>query len=386
MKKLLIIPLILLLTGCWNYRELNQLAITTGIAIDKEDNIYKVTIMIANSKKDTGSDGSITPSAAVYDGTGKTIYEAFKDTSLSVSKQIYLSHIDVLVLSEEIASNNLTDVIDFLFRYPQTRNNFYLVLAKEQTASEILKVTTPLETFPSQNLAKNLEITNKLQGFTYTVDFTEFTKSLVSKGINPVLPSVTVIGDSEEGNKEDNIKQNEPTTYLKLDMLGIFKNDRFVAWADPDESKGINIINNKIYILGVIIDYQDEKIVTEITEMETSFEVKDNKVKITIDTEGAIQEINAKLDLYDTKVIEELKNSNIEKIKEYVNKAIDLAKNNKTDIFGFGNYVYKNDPKKWQEVKDKWDDEVFPNLEIEIEVNLNLQSKGSINNVFEVKE
>ena len=169
-------------------------------------------------------------------------------------------------------------------------------------------------------------------------------------------------------------------------MLGIFKNDRFVAWADPDESKGINIINNKIYILGVIIDYQDEKIVTEITEMETSFEVKDNKVKITIDTEGAIQEINAKLDLYDTKVIEELKNSNIEKIKEYVNKAIDLAKNNKTDIFGFGNYVYKNDPKKWQEVKDKWDDEVFPNLEIEIEVNLNLQSKGSINNVFEVKE
>ncbi len=386
MKKLLIIPLILLLTGCWNYRELNQLAITTGIAIDKEDNIYKVTIMIANSKKDTGSDGSITPSAAVYDGTGKTIYEAFKDTSLSVSKQIYLSHIDVLVLSEEIASNNLTDVIDFLFRYPQTRNNFYLVLAKEQTASEILKVTTPLETFPSQNLAKNLEITNKLQGFTYTVDFTEFTKSLVSKGINPVLPSVTVIGDSEEGNKEDNIKQNEPTTYLKLDMLGIFKNDKFVAWADPDESKGINIINNKIYILGVIIDYQDEKIVTEITEMETSFEVKDNKVKITIDTEGAIQEINAKLDLYDTKVIEELKNSNIEKIKEYVNKAIDLAKNNKTDIFGFGNYVYKNDPKKWQEVKDKWDDEVFPNLEIEIEVNLNLQSKGSINNVFEVKE
>ena len=37
MKKLLIIPLIFLLTGCWNYRELNQLAITTGIAVDKEN-------------------------------------------------------------------------------------------------------------------------------------------------------------------------------------------------------------------------------------------------------------------------------------------------------------------------------------------------------------
>ncbi len=386
MKKILIIPLIFLLTGCWNYRELNQLAITTGIAVDKENDNYKITIMIANSKKDSGSDGSITPSAAVYDGTGKTIYEAFKDTSLSVSKQIYLSHIDVLVISEEIAKNNLTDVIDFLFRYPQTRNNFYLVLAKDKKASDILKVTTPLETFPSQNLAKNLEITDKLQGFTYTVDFTDFTKSLVSEGINPILPSVTIIGNSEEGNKEENIQQNEPSTYLKLDMLGIFKGDKFVTWANPNESKGINIINNKIYILGVIVEYQNEKIVTEITEMETGFEVEDNKVRITIETVGAIQEINANIDLYDPNNIEKIQNANIEKIKEYVNNAINLAKTNKTDIFGFGNYIYKNNPKKWKEIKDKWDDEIFPNLEIEIEVNLRLQSKGSINNIVEVRE
>lgn len=386
MKKLLIVPLILLLTGCWNYRELNQLAITTGIAVDKENDNYKITIMIANSKKSSSSDGSITPSAAVYDGTGQTIYEAFKDTSLSVSKQIYLSHIDVLVLSEEVAKNNLTDVIDFLFRYPQTRNNFYLVLAKDKKASDILKVTTPLETFPSQNLAKNLEITDKLQGFTYTVNFTDFTKSLVSEGISPVLPSVTIIGDTEEGNKEENIKQNEPTTYLKLDMLGIFKNDSFVAWAKPDESKGINIINNRIYILGVVVDYLDEKIVTEITEMKTNFKVQDNKVTININTVGSIQEVNAKVNLYDPKTIDEIKNVNVDKIKEYVNKAINLAKINKTDIFGFGNYVYKNYPTKWEELKDKWDDEIFPNLEIEIKVNLKLQAKGSINNTVEVKK
>ncbi len=386
MKKLLIVPLILLLTGCWNYRELNQLAITTGIAVDKENDNYKITIMIANSKKNSGSDGSITPSAAVYNGTGNTIYEAFKDTSLSVSKQIYLSHIDVLVLSEEIAKNNLTDVIDFLFRYPQTRNNFYLVLAKDKKASEILKVTTPLETFPSQNLAKNLEITDKLQGYTYTVDFTDFTKSLVSEGINPVLPSVTLIGDTSEGNKEENVEQNEPSTYLKLDMLGLFKNDKFVAWANPNQSKGINIINNKVYILGVVVDYQDKKIVTEITEMETGFKVEDNKVKITIDTTGAIQEINADINLYDPQTIEDIKKADIEKIKEYVNEAINLAKINKTDIFGFGNYVYKNNPQKWEEIKDKWDDEIFPNLEIEIEVNLKLQAKGSINNIVEVRE
>lgn len=379
MKKLLIIPLILLLSGCYNYRELNELAITTGIAIDKEEN-YKVTIMIANSKKE-GSDGSISPQATVYEGNGDTIYEAFKDTSLALSKQIYLSHIDVLVLSEEIAKNNLNDVIDFLFRYPQTRNNFQLVLAKDKKAGDILKITTPLETFPSQNLAKNLEITDKLQGFTYTVDFTEFVKTLTTEGVNPVLPSVTIIGDVESGNKNENIEENKPQTYLKLDMLGIFKDNKFVTYADSDESKGINIINNKVYILGVIIDYNDKKVVTEITEMKTDFEVKNNKVIINIKTNGSIQEIDSNVNLDDNKVIDEIKNKDIEKIKEYVNKAIDLAQKNKTDIFGFGNYVYKNDYKNYNE---NWDEAIFPNLEVEINVDLKLQAKGSINNVIEV--
>ena len=379
MKKLLIIPLILLLNGCYNYRELNELAITTGIAIDKEEN-YKVTIMIANSKKE-GSDGSISPQATVYEGNGDTIYEAFKDTSLALSKQIYLSHIDVLVLSEEIVKNNLNDVIDFLFRYPQTRNNFQLVLAKDKKAGDILKITTPLETFPSQNLAKNLEITDKLQGFTYTVDFTEFVKTLTTEGVNPVLPSVTIIGDVESGNKNENIEENKPQTYLKLDMLGIFKDNKFVTYADSDESKGINIINNKVYILGVIIDYNDKKVVTEITEMKTDFEVKNNKVIINIKTNGSIQEIDSNVNLDDNKVIDEIKNKDIEKIKEYVNKAIDLAQKNKTDIFGFGNYVYKNDYKNYNE---NWDEVIFPNLEVEINVDLKLQAKGSINNVIEV--
>lgn len=379
MKKLLIIPLILLLSGCYNYRELNELAITTGIAIDKEEN-YKVTIMIANSKKE-GSDGSISPQATVYEGNGDTIYEAFKDTSLALSKQIYLTHIDVLVISEEIAKNNLNDVIDFLFRYPQTRNNFQLVLAKDRKAGDILKITTPLETFPSQNLAKNLEITDKLQGFTYTVDFTEFVKTLTTEGVNPVLPSVTIIGDVESGNKNENIEENKPQTYLKLDMLGIFKDNKFVTFADGDESKGINIINNKVYILGVIIDYNDKKVVTEITEMKTDFEVKNNKVIINIKTNGSIQEIDSNVNLDDNKVIEEIKNKDIEKIREYVNKAIDLAQKNKTDIFGFGNYVYKNDYKNYNE---NWDEVIFPNLEVEINVDLKLQAKGSINNVIEV--
>ena len=49
MKKIVISLLFLLLTGCWNYKELNNYSIVTGIAIDKLQEEYEVSVLIANT-------------------------------------------------------------------------------------------------------------------------------------------------------------------------------------------------------------------------------------------------------------------------------------------------------------------------------------------------
>ena len=52
MKKILIIISVILLTsGCYNYQELNDYAIATGMAIDYEDEQYEVSMLISNSPK-----------------------------------------------------------------------------------------------------------------------------------------------------------------------------------------------------------------------------------------------------------------------------------------------------------------------------------------------
>ena len=214
MKKILLLPLIFLMCGCWNYKELNNLAMTTGIAIDKIDNDYHVTLLISNSKKQTNDNNKPQASTAAYEGSGKTMYEAISNASDNISKEVYLGHLAILVLSEEIASSDMLNVVDFLFRYPQIRNEFQLILAKNSKASDILKVTTPLESFPSLNVSENLKNTNKRQGIIYTVNFNEFIKTFLESGVEAVLPSVEVIGNTSEGNKNENIEKIEPTTYL----------------------------------------------------------------------------------------------------------------------------------------------------------------------------
>ena len=64
-------------------------------------------------------------------------------------------------------------------------------------------------------------------------------------------------------------------------------------------------------------------------------------------------------------------------------KAISLAKENKTDVFGFGNMIYKKNPKYFKEIENIWDDELFLNIDVEYDIDLKLEAKGNINNYME---
>ena len=87
MKKILIIYVLLFyLTGCWNYRELNDYAIVTGMAIDYADNKYEVSLLFSSSKKtDKDQDSIIT----LYSDTGDSIYEAIKKISLFIHNKLF---------------------------------------------------------------------------------------------------------------------------------------------------------------------------------------------------------------------------------------------------------------------------------------------------------
>lgn len=373
-----------MLTGCWNYKELNNLGITTGIGIDKSEEGYEITLMIANSQKQTNSSSNGRASNDIFTGNGRTLYEAIKDAAMSISKEVYLGHIEVLIISEEVAKDGIQEVIDFIFRYPQARNDFHVAISNNCKAGDILKITGPLDTISTQNIAQNLKITNRLQGFTHTVKCIELVNHLINEGINPVLPSILIIGDVEKGNEDKNIERSEPETYVKLGMLGIFKKDKFIKFADRNESKGINIINNKINITLLALNYNGINVNLEVDDLKTKKKIKDNKIIVETKIISSIQETSEHLNLTDPKIIEEIRKIGVEEVKRLIESAIKVTKDNKTDIFGFGNLIYKDDFKKWNNIKDKWEDEIYEKTEVQIEIDLKLQAKGTINTGIEV--
>ena len=77
------------------------------------------------------------------------------------------------------------------------------------------------------------------------------------------------------------------------------------------------------------------------------------------------------------KNIEKSLNKNIEKKSQKIVKLMQTKY--KTDIFGFGNKLYKQSPKKWKKINTSWDDKYFPKLNIKIKANIKITKTGSLN-------
>ena len=221
MKKIIILILsIFLLTGCYNYKELNDAAIVSAIAIDKcDDNInhLSVSVQIMNAKKDEESSQS---EITFYKACGETIYESLQSITLDSPKELYLGDNEVIIISEELLKDkDPLSYLDYFLRDAKSEKDSLILIAKDTKAYNTLKILTPLETIPSQNIKSSLYTSSKYAGLTNITTLDEFVSQLINKGEEVILPSLEIIGDIKEGENIDNLSQSDPKAKIKFSDL-----------------------------------------------------------------------------------------------------------------------------------------------------------------------
>lgn len=379
-KKFLILLILLFTSGCWNYNELNTLAITTAIAIDlTEDNKYEVSLLIASSKKGQTNSEDAQSSTIVYSGKGKSISEAMKEINSVISRQIYIGHISVVIISEDIAKKGMLDTLDFLLKYSESTRRFQLAIAKDTKAKNIIKIVTPLETFPAQNVSENIKISSETQAKSSSLLFSQFIYTLLEKGINPIVPTITVKGDIKDGSKDESLQQTTPEAKVKLESIALFQDDKLKSHTSTDESKGINIIRNQINQMYLYLKCDNKSSTINITRLNTDIKVKDaEKLKfvVKIDSDGTLIENNCNFDLMSNKAINKLEKKAEKELKSLVDKGFKKARKSKLDVFGFGNKLYKENPKIFNKYKN-WDKDVFNDIDVDFDINVELKYKGA---------
>ena len=376
MKKIIIsIMVIFMVSGCWNYKELNDYAIATGMAIDYVDDKYKVSFLISNGKKMESESSNSQYQSVLYSGEGSTIYEAIKNIGLISPKQLYIGHLTSIVVSEEVAKGGLYDSLEFLLEDSQSRQNFYVVLAKDSMAKDVLSITTPIVDNSPESISNNVYSSYKLQGSVISKTYNDVIYDLINDGIDTAISSYVIVGNKEEGKTLDNLESVEPKSYIKLDELGIFKGDKLVAWADKDKGTGINVINNDVTEVYVNIDCDNGHIVINTTDLKTKRDVSKDFIKINTTGSALISEVTCNIDLNDNKNIDDIEKKAEAKLKYFMYDGYMLARDNGSDVFGFGLDFYRNNPREYKKID--WY-EIYSKIEPEITVDIDIKSGDNL--------
>ena len=304
---ILILTLIPLMTGCYNYQELNNLSIVTGTSIEKENNKYKITIQVVNPKKNDDARSSSQPAFITYSQVSDTLQEAYRNIVLTSSRRIYGSHINVLIISEDIAEKDIRETIDFIFRNPEIRKEFYVLLSK--TPSKLLELNTPITNISSSNIKDTLTADAIHLAASKQVTYNQMMNMYLNPNLEIVLPTIEIIGEDTKGDDIDNLKNTDPKTDYKLTGLAVFKGNKILTTLKDKEAIMYNIITNNVN--NTILKYECEKdkyIANKISEISTSTEIdpKTNKLKLKIKGTATISEVHCNYDLTNPKTIKEI--------------------------------------------------------------------------------
>jgi spore germination protein KC len=390
----LMITSTVIVSGCWSQKELNELAIISAIAIDKnEEGKYVKTIQLINPGNVAGGlqggGSGQSPAVTVYTATGDSVLEAHINASSKISRRLYHAHANLLVISEELAKEEgITDILDAFERDPEVRMTSRVVIAHHTKAADILKSLTAIDKIPAEKVNGTLQYTEQSRGENMEVNIQDVITALTSSGREPVLSGFRVKGDIEKGKKMENVQQSELDTTLQADGLAIFKEGKLIDWYQGEMSRGVVWILDKIKQTDVELDWEEKKniMVYNVIRQKTkvSADTKNALPIITIHVraEGDIREVRTPVDLTDPTVILEIEKALEKEIKRELEKTVKRTQQNKSDIFGFGEVVHRSNSKKWEKMKTDWNDAYFPNLKVNVKVEAFVRRTGLRTNSY----
>jgi len=389
MKKCIVtlLFLTLFLSGCWDRRELNELGIAMAIGIDKIENEYVISaqVVVPSEVSMKGSTGR--SAVTLYTAPGETVYEAIRKMTKNAPRKMYPGHLQILVINEDLAKEGIAESLELLSRDWELRSDFYVVVTKDITATEVLNVTTPIENIPANKMFNSLKTSEKNWAGTEGVILDELVTNLISDGKEAVLTGIRVLGNKETGTSKQNVESITPSTRIEYDNLAVFKGDQLVGWLNEEESRGYSDITNTVKKTVTSISCPKEgKIIIDIFRFHSKIVGSINKgepeVDIKIEAEGNIGEVLCSIDIMEPETIDKLEKIYEEEVKEIIHQTIEsVQKQYQSDIFGFGEAIHRSNPKEWNEMKEHWD-EKFSDLTVNVHIDMKIRRVGTVNNSF----
>ncbi|MCX7841686.1 MAG: Ger(x)C family spore germination protein [Clostridia bacterium] len=358
-----------ILSGCWNYREIDQVNIVAGIAVDKDENSdgYELTAEIVEVSG--GKDAKI--SSEIISVKGDTMFDAARNAIAISGKRLYWSHAKAIIISSEQAKEGIGKIIDWYNRDSETRADVNIIISRTKKAKDILDKAASIQeilSFEMEDMISNQASLSKAP----SQEVWQFLNILEAEGVMPLIPVVDL--------RTINGKSN-----LDIDGGAVFRKDKLVGFIDGEDIKyvlfAMDRIKGGLLIENIEENGEESKVSLEIFESDTKVrpvKLAENKaaIKLEVEVVVAVGEIKGYADVINEEGRKKLRGITEASLKKNIETVIKkIQKEYKSDIFGFGEKIREKFPSAWEKMRKDWENS-FGELEVQVSCKARIENSA----------
>ncbi|MWC30558.1 Ger(x)C family spore germination protein [Paenibacillus sp. MMS18-CY102] len=387
--------MVLMMTGCWNRIELNELGITSATGIDWDGEQWVVTYQVVipasiSSGLGTAGGGSPKSPVIVYSTKGKSIRGAMMHSHSESPRKLFFAHNRVVILSEDVARRGFDELMDVYFRNAGPRETVSMLITPGK-ARRVLEQFMQLQVIPGEGLkdiitseTKNTSVLPNMKVYQVAMDLTGEAKSTV-------LPEIYLSGSGDNSSLQS-LSQIATQSKLKLGRLAVLHNGKMVGWMSRKQSLGASYLRNSVQQASLVVPCGSEKgkmsydtiqIVRSSTKLKP--ELQDGRLAYSavVHASGSLTESSCSQNLYKPETISLIEKAGEKYIRSMMLEAWSRGQQLETDLFGAAEKAHRKYPKMW---KKQWSKEwsgVFTTTQLEVHVDLRIARMGLSNKSFQ---
>ncbi|WP_409346542.1 Ger(x)C family spore germination protein [Paenibacillus sp. MBLB4367] len=360
-----------LVTGCWDRKEINDLAFVMATAIDKDKDGFRVSVLIPLPGNMGGPSGGGGGSGgqkpfAIDSETGSTPNEAIKKLQNRLSRQLYFAHRRVLLYSEDVLKDGIVEIMDGSTRTPDNRLTT-MIAATKGKASDYLSATTNIERFATEAIREMLQ-----SDISIPIRIKDVIGQMNTPGDDARIPYLELVS-SKDKNPSNEIQITGFAITSNGKMVGVIKNDEALGfrWLRSKFKPYWDIYHTEKGRYSVHIDKGSRKITPSLSGSDIRYDLQ---FHITGYVTEAIDSPNYE-NADETKLLEKAIAS---KVESEITRAIKQLQQKKSDSAGFGQLLYRTYPGRWnREWKANWEN-IFPTCTFHVSAETSIHKIGML--------
>ncbi len=363
------------LSGCWDYRRIDETAMVMGLGVDPVGKSnYQITFQVPSMPgvlsggEGAASSGGGAPPATTINitVTGGAFGEAISKAQERLDRTLFFGNLQSIVLNKQLGQNRTEDLLTELLRNSRIPNTASLFLTKD-TALGVLsskEITDEPVSIFLRNSVRNIKST----GFEEPVPLWVYFRNTFGLGITPVVPRV----------------YSDPEGKLIFDGLSVYQNFKWMGDLTREQARGYNWTVGKVKIMQLMVQDHNKPIVVDIShdKAHLSWKKIEGRYHLYVDVqaEGIILQDPSKGMDYVTMQEENQMRKKVQKeISTEIRSAFKSFQGWGTDPYGFGRLILIQNPHLFRQdvLSNNWIQD-FKDSQLHVRVHMAIKGKGEL--------